>query len=41
MYLVRFKALLNDKSVAPIVEITYGAFTDQLIGIATWILVPQ
>ena len=29
------------KSVAPVVEITYGAFTEQLLGIATWILVPQ
>ena len=39
--LVWFRALLNDESVAPIVEITYGAFTEQILGMATWILLPQ
>ena len=39
--LVWFKALLNDESVAPIVEIVYGAVTDQVAGMVTWILVPQ
>ena len=36
-----FKALLNDEFLAPIVEIVYGALTEQIIGMITWILVPQ
>ena len=39
--LVWFKALLNDECVAPIVEIVYGALTDQIAGMVTWILIPQ
>jgi hypothetical protein len=39
--LVSFKALLNDESVAPIVEISFGALTEQILGMVTWILVPQ
>ena len=39
--MVWFKALLNDESVAPIVEIVYGALTDQVMVMITWILIPQ
>ena len=39
--LVWFKTLLSDEFVAPIVEIIYGSFTEQIIGMATWILLPQ
>jgi choline dehydrogenase len=38
---VWFKALLKDESVAPVVEIIYGAFTEQLLGMVAWILLPQ
>jgi choline dehydrogenase len=36
-----YKALLNDESVAPVVEILYGIFTEQIFGMSTWILLPQ
>jgi choline dehydrogenase len=39
--LVWYKALLNDESVAPVVEILYGIFTEQIFGMSTWILLPQ
>ena len=39
--LVWLKALLNDESLAPIVEIIYGAFNEQIFGMATWVLLPQ
>lgn len=36
-----FKHSLNDESVAPVVEIIYGAFTEGIIGMASWGLLPQ
>ena len=35
------KRCLMMNHVAPIVEIIYGTFTEQILGMATWILVPQ
>ena len=32
---------MMNESVAPVVEIVYGAFTEQVLGMATWILIPQ
>ena len=39
--LVLFKALFIDKFVAPVVEVIFGAFTEQLLDMITWILLPQ
>ena len=39
--LVWFKTLLNDESVAPVVEISHGTIAGQLFQMSTWILVPQ
>ena len=36
-----FKVLLNDESVAPVVEIIYLTGTDQVLAMVAWILVPQ